>query len=92
MPEGAVYVGRGSKWGNPNAIPKSLAPHLHDMARQHVVTAFEHYQLPALTEDAKRELRGKDLACWCRLDQTCHADLLLWVANELSPDSSAVAG
>jgi len=26
-------------------------------------------------------LRGHDLACWCRLDQTCHADVLLDLAN-----------
>jgi hypothetical protein len=34
--------------------------------------------------DAKRldlsELRGKDLACWCPLDQPCHADVLLELA------------
>ncbi|MCB2070024.1 MAG: DUF4326 domain-containing protein [Ottowia sp.] len=27
-------------------------------------------------------LRGKNLACWCRLDQPCHADVLLRLANE----------
>jgi hypothetical protein len=27
------------------------------------------------------ELRGKDLACWCRLDQACHADVLLELSN-----------
>jgi|SRR5665213_51006 len=26
-------------------------------------------------------LRGKNLACWCRLDQACHADVLLELAN-----------
>lgn len=26
-------------------------------------------------------LRGKDLACWCPLDQPCHADVLLALAN-----------
>jgi hypothetical protein len=26
-------------------------------------------------------LRGKDLACWCPLDQPCHADVLLDLAN-----------
>lgn len=32
--------------------------------------------------DAMRwELRGKDLACWCRLDTLCHADVLLELAN-----------
>jgi hypothetical protein len=28
------------------------------------------------------ELRGKDLACWCRLDEPCHADVLLELANK----------
>lgn len=26
-------------------------------------------------------LRGKDLCCWCPLDQPCHADVLLEIAN-----------
>lgn len=26
-------------------------------------------------------LRGKNLACWCRLDAPCHADVLLELAN-----------
>ncbi len=30
----------------------------------------------------KENLRGKNLACWCRLDQPCHADVLLSIANE----------
>lgn len=30
---------------------------------------------------AKEWLRGKDLACWCPLDQPCHADVLLQLAN-----------
>ncbi|MEU4570814.1 DUF4326 domain-containing protein [Micromonospora sp. NPDC023956] len=28
-----------------------------------------------------RVLAGKNLACWCPLDQPCHADILLEVAN-----------
>jgi hypothetical protein len=32
-------------------------------------------------DDIVRELRGHDLACWCPLDQPCHADVLLAVAN-----------
>lgn len=31
-------------------------------------------------------LRGKNLACWCRLDQSCHADVLLDLANR--PESA----
>lgn len=32
---------------------------------------------PALWE----QLAGRDLACWCALDQPCHADILLELAN-----------
>jgi len=30
-------------------------------------------------------LRGKNLACWCPLDQPCHADVLLELANPRNP-------
>jgi hypothetical protein len=32
--------------------------------------------------EAVRGLRGKNLACWCPLDQPCHADVLLELANQ----------
>lgn len=31
--------------------------------------------------EALAELAGCDLACWCPLDQPCHADVLLDLAN-----------
>ena len=34
-----------------------------------------------LAQLAPEELRGKNLACWCPLDQPCHADVLLELAN-----------
>lgn len=30
---------------------------------------------------AKTSLRGKNLACWCKPDSPCHADVLLELAN-----------
>ena len=30
-------------------------------------------------------LRGSDLACWCPLDVSCHADVLLELANTVKP-------
>lgn len=30
-------------------------------------------------------LAGRDLACWCPLDQPCHADVLLELANGSTP-------
>ena len=34
-----------------------------------------------LKTEGLRQLRGKNLACWCRLDAPCHADVLLELAN-----------
>ena len=34
-----------------------------------------------VSEHIRSELRGKNLACWCPLDQPCHADVLLELAN-----------
>jgi len=34
-----------------------------------------------LMRDRIMDLRGVDLACWCPLDQPCHADVLLELAN-----------
>jgi hypothetical protein len=36
---------------------------------------------PVRVAVVRRELGGRDLACWCRLDAVCHADVLLAVAN-----------
>jgi hypothetical protein len=32
-------------------------------------------------EDVRRELRGRPLGCYCPLDQACHVDVLLEIAN-----------
>ena len=36
-------------------------------------------------EDIRRDLAGMDLACACRLEQPCHADVLLAVARGETP-------
>lgn len=38
------------------------------------------------TPDARRELAGRDLACWCHPGDPCHADVLLELAN--TPEES----
>lgn len=103
IPDGAVYVGRPSKWGNPfhtHGDGYPMAPEIAVQAFRESLRAtgdffpndhprFRTYrgrrQMEAreLTtiQDIKRELRGKNLACWCPLDQPCHADVLLEIAN-----------
>lgn len=36
---------------------------------------------PHLLAQIRQELRGRDLACWCKPGEPCHADVLLEVAN-----------
>lgn len=74
MPPNTVYVGRPSRWGNPflPMIDESAARRA-DLFWQATVL----WQTEPWWGDWIEPLRGKDLACWCRLDQPCHADVLL---------------
>lgn len=71
MPPGTVYVGRGSKWGNPFTFA--------NCGGVHPALRFACEVAPLWTD--VHELRGKDLACWCAVDAPCHADTLLELAN-----------
>lgn len=76
----AVYIGRPSKWGNPFMLRPNSTPEERSLV-------IEKYKLwltthPELIAAAKRELRGKDLLCWCA-PLACHGDVLLRIANEI---------
>lgn len=77
-PEGAVYVGRPTKWGNPFKIGP-------DGDRAECMRRYRDWALDPAQADlraaARAELNGKDLLCWCDLDVECHADTLLEIAN-----------
>jgi len=70
-----VYIGRGSKWGNPFVIGK-------DGNRDEVCDKYEAYlsSRPDLVL-ALTELKGKVLGCYCA-PLRCHGDLLAFLANE----------
>jgi hypothetical protein len=76
VPEGSVYVGRPTKWGNPYHVGGHGD-------RNTVIHLFEKYieDRPHLRDAAVSELKGKDLVCWCA-PLPCHADVLLRIANE----------
>lgn len=61
-------------------LPGELRVQRCHSAEQAVVW-FREYAAYALEPDKLELLRGKDLACWCPLDQACHADILLELAN-----------
>lgn len=86
-PPGAVTVTRGTRWGNPYPVDRT-AP---DLVAEHrrVVRLFAADlatgRLPFTIADARRDLAGRDLCCWCAPDLPCHADLLLAVAAGADP-------
>ncbi len=70
-----VYIGRGSAFGNPFVIGK-------DGSRDEVIRKY--IELYSDNSDfiakVRRELRGKDLVCFCS-PALCHGDWLLEIAN-----------
>lgn len=123
MPEGAVYVGRPTRFGNPFRAYKCDCCGYWDVRDDNGVTYIvdhEYLRRPEVRADRStwttkegaarqavrlyldeltywvggrmdwdsgfaasvRALRGHDLACWCSLDQPCHADVLLKIAND----------
>lgn len=90
-PEGAVVVSRPSKWGNPFRADEfdyfGEGKNYPELAVRCFEDRLRAGSLDITIEDIRRELRGKDLCCWCPLDQPCHADVLLEIANaeEVSP-------
>lgn len=70
VPCEAVYIGRGSKWGNPFRIGP-------DGTREEVIAKYEKWikQQPHLLQSL-HELRGKTLVCFCK-PKPCHGDVLV---------------
>ena len=70
-----VYIGRGSKWGNPFKLGQ-------DGTREVVVRKYKKWILkkPELMEMARRELKGKVLGCFCK-PHRYHGDILVKIAE-----------
>lgn len=75
-PVGAVYIGRGSPWGNPYVIG-------NDGTRDEVCEKYAAMMKasPMIRARVKAALQGKDLLCFCA-PARCHGDFLLVLAND----------
>mgnify|MGYP001610699713 CR=1 FL=1 len=78
-----IYIGRPSKWGNPFSHLSGTLARFKVKSRTEAVLAYRGYMLykPELIAAARRELRGRDLICWCA-PLACHGDILLDIANQ----------
>jgi hypothetical protein len=77
LPADVVVVTRPTKWGNPHPLSLGRA----EAVRRFHLDLLEGRLLVSVG-DVKAELEGCDLACYCPLDEPCHADVLIAVANE----------
>ena len=89
VPAGAVYVGRAapglsaSRYANPYKVSAYGLPEAARLYLEYVASR------PDLLEAARRELAGRDLACWCKLPEPgepdlCHAALLIAVVSTVA--------
>ena len=69
-----VYIGRGSKWGNPYKIG------VHG-TREDVVKKYDSYARLNFYPEDLDELRGKILVCYCK-PKSCHGDVLIELLGE----------
>ena len=87
-----IYIGRGSKWGNPYKIgatqQDSTKSSSHKMTRKESIERYKQYLLNGTGRnfngetllDQLHELKGKVLGCYCK-PLACHGDILAELAD-----------
>ena len=91
MPANTVNVTRPGKWGNPFVVGKfgtteecidAFVNLMNGMiCASDSVTIEAQKKTYETIRDHIEELRGHNLACFCREGQPCHGDILLKIAN-----------
>lgn len=91
MPPNTVKVDRSTRWGNPFNATQSYIAHRHGLlvplherpSLGRCLDLFSAYAfgITLVHREWLTPLRGKNLACWCKLGEPCHADVLLRLAN-----------
>ena len=96
MPPNTVYVGRGTEYGNAfnktqiavtfgqKGYPMPLValhtePSLERCLDMYIASLFT---VLSFDPEFLAPLKGRNLACWCKEGEPCHADILLKLANE----------
>ena len=92
MPPNTVSVTRPGKWGNPFRV--GVVSEFGDVPDAETAVAFYRSLMDKGLQRINiiRELRGKNLACFCHICDSsgryvqCHADVLLAIANDMTPE------
>ena len=78
-----IYIGRGSKWGNPFSHKTGTKAKHVVSSRKEAIEKYKEWILeqPNLLEDLC-ELKGKTLGCWCK-PKSCHGDVLVELVEKM---------
>lgn len=78
-----IYIGRGSKWGNPFSHLDSALAQFRVKTREEAIEKYGEWIMtqPKLLADL-HELKGKTLCCYCK-PQICHGDILVELVSKL---------
>lgn len=93
MPPNTVSVARPGPWGNPFIVGKHGTAVQCVVAFRRLCSGLLTISVDRPCVDAQcrfathaadhiQDLRGKNLACWCKQDHPCHANVLLEIANK----------
>lgn len=81
-PDGSVYIGRGSNYGNPYII------NTHGNRTEVIAMYKEAFcKTKEQKEKIRHDLFGKDLVCFCK-PKDCHGDILLEIANNIEEEKN----
>lgn len=85
-----VYIGRGSKWGNPYSHLDSAIAEYRVETREEAIDKYREWivEQPELM-DSLHELKGKTLCCFCK-PAPCHGDVLAELADALGEEDDNV--
>lgn len=90
MPRNTIKVDRSTRWGNPFKVGETAThpvtgKRLRVSSRDQAISLYRAFLKSPKGKEvamlAGQMLKGKNLACWCKPDQSCHADALLELAN-----------
>lgn len=81
---GGVYIGRGSRWGNPFPIGEFYGDREEVVVRHEKWIKNEMVVKPTLLSEIRAQLGGKNLICFCA-PLRCHGEILRVLAN--APES-----
>jgi len=92
----AVNCARPSRWGNPFVVQFDPHPDYTPQTNAEAVSMYRDWldgkiSYPGGNEKLsknfihgmiKRQLKGHNLACWCKPGDPCHVDILLSICND----------